>query len=73
MARIAETGQRPDDMLEYIIDMFRMKDKQKVQIEDMGDREISADYTKTERNLIQVGFKTVLGPKRVLIRTIEAI
>ena len=59
-------------MVEYIIDMFRKKDKQKVKIEG-NPKPQPADYNKTERNLIHVGFKTVIAKKRVIIRTLTAI
>ena len=35
--------------------------------------EVVADYTKVERNLVHVCFKNVIGPKRVLVRTLDAI
>lgn len=75
LARIAEVGQRPEDMVEYIVEMMRMKDQQQVQLKEFGERQkpVPADYTKAERNLVHVGFKTVLGPKRVAVRTISAI
>ena len=47
-------------MVEYIVDMFRKKDLQKVRIEG-SKQPVAADYTKAERNLIHVGFKGVLS------------
>jgi len=60
-------------MVEYIIDLFRAKDMQTVQLGYNRDKPQCADYTKEERALVHVGFKTVLGPKRVTIRTLDAI
>ena len=59
-------------MIEFIVDMFRKKDQQKVMIE--GEKSnVPADFLKAERNLIHVGFKGVLSQKRVTIRTLNAI
>lgn len=33
MARIAEQGNRDEDMVDFTIEMFRMKDKQKVKLD----------------------------------------
>ena len=33
MARICEQGGQHEDMIEYIVDMFRKKDQQKVRVE----------------------------------------
>lgn len=75
LARIAEVGQRPEDMVEYIIEMMRAKDKQQVQLKEFGEKQkpVPADYTKAERDFIHVGFKSVHGPKRVAVRTISSI
>ena len=59
-------------MNEYIVDLFRKKDQQKVRVQGVK-QPINADYTKAERNLIHVGFKNILAQKRVTIRTLHAI
>ncbi len=72
MARIAEQGARMEDMAEFISDMARKKDQQKVRVE--GEmRPIKADYTRAERNIMQVAIKNVLGEKRVLVRTLDSV
>lgn len=72
MARIAEQGVRMEDMAEFIVELMRCKEKQKVMVENER-RAIKADFTRAERNLILVAFKNVLGEKRVLVRTLDAI
>ena len=72
MARIAEQGARMEDMAEFINDLARKKSEQKVRVE--GEmRPIKSDYTRAERNIIQVSFKNVIGEKRVLVRTLDSI
>ena len=71
MARIAEVGGRFEDCVEFIIDMIRKKDEQTVKVEYVS-KPIAADYTRAERNLIRVGFKNVIGRKRVLARIVES-
>ncbi len=36
-------------------------------------RPIKADYTRAERNIMQVAIKNVLGEKRVLVRTLDSV
>jgi len=72
MARVAEQGGSEDDMIEYIIDLFRKKDKQNVKVEGAA-KPMPADYTKAERNLVHVGFKNIISAKRVIVRTLDAI
>ena len=59
-------------MIEFIIDLFRKKDVQKVMLE--GEREpMPADFNKAERNLVHVSMKAVLSKKRVTVRTLKAV
>ena len=61
-----------EDMAEFVSDMARKKDQQKVRVE--GEmRPIKADYTRAERNIMQVAIKNVLGEKRVLVRTLDSV
>ena len=59
-------------MIEFIVDLFRKKDLQKVKLEGEKDS-MPADFNKAERNLVQVCMKTVLSKKRVTVRTLKAV
>ena len=56
MARLAELGGRQEDMADFLIELIRAKDKHKVR-QSLKDSPYPADYTKAERNTINVGFK----------------
>ena len=72
MARLSEAGDQPEDVVEFLIDMIRAKDKQTVR-SHAGELPHPADYTKAERNTVCVGFKNFIAQKRATIRICEAI
>ena len=72
MARVAEQGGRHEEAIEFLIDFFRKKDEQKVRVQNKP-QPIEADYLRAERNFVQIAFKNVIGPKRVVVRTLHAI
>ena len=58
MARVAEQGERFDDMVEFLKPIIKEK---------------GGDFSVEERNLLSVAFKNLIGGKRTAIRTIAAI
>ena len=54
--------------------MIKEKDKQQVRTyTSEGEEVVPADYTKTERNTICVGFKLLIAQRRAAIRVTEAV
>ena len=72
LARLAEQGQREEDMAEFIIDMIRAKDNH-MQRKSLKSQPYPADYSKAERNTITVAIKKSIGGKRASIRLIDAV
>ena len=72
LARLAEQGQREEDMAEFIIDMIRAKDNH-MQRKSLKSQPYPADYSKAERNTITVAIKKSIGGKRAAIRLIDAV
>ena len=58
MARVAEQAERSEDMVKYISEAVKMRDK---------------DLSNEERTLLSIGFKMLVGQRRTAIRTIQAI
>ena len=57
MARVAEQGERYEDMFEFLKQFLQTK----------------AHFTPDERNLLSVAFKNLVTPKRTTWRTILAV
>ena len=57
MARVAEQGERYDDMFDFLKNFLQSK----------------SHFTPDERNLFSVAFKNLVTPKRTTWRTIMAV
>ena len=73
MARVAEMGGRPADMIPYIMEAIRRKEVHHIEDLNAPGGKYLADYSKRERDTIYVGFKNAVSPLRVCLRLITAI
>eukprot|EP01083_Nonionella_stella_P207150 752824_1 len=76
LARVAETAERYDDMIELMIELVKVNSRQfKCICCDCNDNDISMQceiLNMDERNLLSVAFKNVVGTKRASWRTLSS-
>lgn len=73
MARVAEMGGRPQDMLDFLLEAVKRKEGHFILDETTPTGKYHADYSKRERDTIYVGFKNTVSPLRVTLRLVSAI
>lgn len=73
MARVAEMGERPQDMMDFAIQAIKLKEQHTRKDPVDPGAEYPQDYSKRERDSIYVSFKNTVSPLRVTLRLIKAL
>ena len=73
MARVAEMGNRPQDMFDFLLEAVKRKEGHFIEDPTAPSGKYHADYSKRERDTIYVGFKNSVSPLRVTLRLLTAI